>query len=180
METFFALLALCAGKSPVPVNSAHKSQWRGALMFIFYLHLNKRLRKQSWGWWFETHSSLLWRHCNECFNVSMSLGSEATPTTTQLLNSRCILNRNQHTALMDDISINIITPVCNTSTIRHCLAFAYISFTASQFVFSPAHSLICNTQRQNTWYHIDITQHISTNHITRQIVMLSVTSALTQ
>ena len=35
METFSALLALCAGNSPVPVNSPHKGQWRGALMFPF-------------------------------------------------------------------------------------------------------------------------------------------------
>ena len=35
METFSALLALCAGNSPVPVNSPHKGQWRGALMFSF-------------------------------------------------------------------------------------------------------------------------------------------------
>ena len=36
METFSALLALCAGNSPVmrsPVNSPHKGQWHGALMF---------------------------------------------------------------------------------------------------------------------------------------------------
>ena len=33
METFSALLALCAGNSPVPVNSPHKGQWRGSLMF---------------------------------------------------------------------------------------------------------------------------------------------------
>ena len=33
METFSALLALCAGNSPVPVNSPHKGQWREALMF---------------------------------------------------------------------------------------------------------------------------------------------------
>ena len=33
METFSALLALCAGNSPVTVNSPHKGQWRGALMF---------------------------------------------------------------------------------------------------------------------------------------------------
>ena len=37
METFVALLALCAGNSPVtgefPLNSPHKGQWRGALMF---------------------------------------------------------------------------------------------------------------------------------------------------
>ena len=33
IETFSALLALCAGNSPVPVISPHKGQWRGALMF---------------------------------------------------------------------------------------------------------------------------------------------------
>ena len=35
METFSALLAICAGNSPVPVNSPHKGQWRGTLMFSF-------------------------------------------------------------------------------------------------------------------------------------------------
>ena len=43
------------------VNSPHKGQWRGA---SFDLRLNKRLSKQSWGWWFETPSRPLWRHCN--------------------------------------------------------------------------------------------------------------------
>ena len=33
MATFSAKLALRAGNSPVPVNSPHKGQWRGALMF---------------------------------------------------------------------------------------------------------------------------------------------------
>ena len=46
------------------VNSPHKGQRRGTLMFFFHLCLNKRLSKQSWGWWFETSSRSLWRHCN--------------------------------------------------------------------------------------------------------------------
>ena len=33
METFSALLALCAGIHRSPVNSPHKGQWRGTLMF---------------------------------------------------------------------------------------------------------------------------------------------------
>ena len=33
MEAFSAFLALCAGNSQPPVNSPHKGQWRGALMF---------------------------------------------------------------------------------------------------------------------------------------------------
>ena len=32
---------------------------------FFDLRLNKRLSKQSWGWWLETPSRSSWRHCNE-------------------------------------------------------------------------------------------------------------------
>ena len=32
---------------------------------LFDVRLKKRLNKQSWGWWFETPSRSLWRHCNE-------------------------------------------------------------------------------------------------------------------
>ena len=32
---------------------------------FFDLGLNKRLNKQSWGWWFETLSRPFWRHRNE-------------------------------------------------------------------------------------------------------------------
>ena len=58
METFSALLAICAGGFPAqrPVTQSFD--------VFFHLRLNKRLRKQSWGWWFETLSRPLWRHCN--------------------------------------------------------------------------------------------------------------------
>ena len=36
-----------------------------AELWCFDLRLNKRLSKQSWGWWFETPSRSLWRHCND-------------------------------------------------------------------------------------------------------------------
>ena len=45
-----------------PVNSPHKGQWRGALIF-YLIRLNNRLSKQSRGWWFETASRSLCRHC---------------------------------------------------------------------------------------------------------------------
>ena len=35
METFYAILALCAGNSPVTGEFPTQSQWRGALMFSF-------------------------------------------------------------------------------------------------------------------------------------------------
>ena len=64
METFSAFLVLCAGIHRSPVNSPHKGQRRGTLMFSLICTLNKRFSKQSWGWWFETPSRSLWRHCN--------------------------------------------------------------------------------------------------------------------
>ena len=48
-----------------PVNSPHKCQWRGALVFSLICARYKASSKQSWGWWFETPSSSLWPHCNE-------------------------------------------------------------------------------------------------------------------
>ena len=66
METFSALLALCAGNSPV--TGEFSAQWPVTRSFnvFFDLRLNKRLSKQSWGWWSGTPSRSLWRH----FNVS--------------------------------------------------------------------------------------------------------------
>ena len=59
-----ALLALCAGNSPVTGEfPAQRPVTRGFDVF-FDLGMNKRLSKQSWGWWFETPSHPLWRHCN--------------------------------------------------------------------------------------------------------------------
>ena len=52
-----------------PVNSPHKGQWRGALMFSLICALNKRLSKQSWGRWFEMPTRSLWRRCNEICQV---------------------------------------------------------------------------------------------------------------
>ena len=47
-----------------PVNSLHKWPVTQSFDIFFDLGLNKRLSKQSWGWWFETLSCPLWRHCN--------------------------------------------------------------------------------------------------------------------
>ena len=65
METFFVLLAICAGIHRSAVNYPHEGLWRGALMFSLICALNKQLSKQSRGWWFEMSSRSLWRHCND-------------------------------------------------------------------------------------------------------------------
>ena len=55
METFSALLALCAGNSPVPGDFPAQRPVARSFDVFLNLRLNKRLSKQSWGWWFETH-----------------------------------------------------------------------------------------------------------------------------
>ena len=64
METFFALLAICAGNSPVPGEFHTQRPVTRSFDVPFDLRLNKRLSKQPWGWWFETPSWSLRRHCN--------------------------------------------------------------------------------------------------------------------
>ena len=64
METFSALLALCAGNSPVSGEFPSQRPVTRSFDVFFNLRLNKGLSKQSWGWWFETPSCSLWRHCN--------------------------------------------------------------------------------------------------------------------
>ena len=60
-----ALLAICAGNSLVPGEFPAQRPVAGSFDVFFDLRLDKRLNKQSWGWWFETPSWSLWRHCND-------------------------------------------------------------------------------------------------------------------
>ena len=65
METFSALLAICAGNSPVPGEFPAQRPVTWSFDVFFDLRLDKRLSKQTWGWWLEKLSCPLWRHCNE-------------------------------------------------------------------------------------------------------------------
>ena len=64
METFFALLVICAGNSPVTGEFPTQRPVTRSFDVFFDLRLNERLSKQSWGWWFETQLRSLWRYCN--------------------------------------------------------------------------------------------------------------------
>ena len=66
METFSALLALCAGNSPVTGEfpSKRPEKARDAELWCFHLLLNKWVGTQSRRRWFKTPSRSLWRQCN--------------------------------------------------------------------------------------------------------------------
>ena len=64
-----------------PVNSQTQRPVTPSFDVSFDLHLNKRLSKQSWGWWFETPSVPLWRHCND--NVYVKLREHGLPNVVK-------------------------------------------------------------------------------------------------
>ena len=80
METFSALLAICAGNSLVPCEFPAQRPVTRSFDAFFDLRLIKQLSKQSWDWWFKTLSCPLWRHsnvnlfyCNHIINSCFSL-----------------------------------------------------------------------------------------------------------
>ena len=73
METVSALLAICAGNSPLRCEFPTQRQVTRSFDVFIDLRLNKPLSKQSWGWWFETLSRPLWRQCNVVLGPSVTL-----------------------------------------------------------------------------------------------------------
>ena len=55
MKTFSALLALCAGNSPVISEFPSQSPVTQSFYVFFDLHMNKRLSKPPWGWYLRRH-----------------------------------------------------------------------------------------------------------------------------
>ena len=53
----------------IPLTKASDAE----LWFFFDLRLNKQLSKHSWGWWFETLSRPLWRHCDVLKQLSCDI-----------------------------------------------------------------------------------------------------------
>ena len=64
LEAFSALLAICARNPPVTGKFPAQRPVTRIFDVFIDLRLNKRLRKQSWGWWFGMPSRPLRRHCN--------------------------------------------------------------------------------------------------------------------
>ena len=75
METFSALLALCEGNHKLLMDSHHKGQWRGALMFsLVYARTNGWANSPNAGYLrrHEGHykDTAIWRKCIEVYIIS--------------------------------------------------------------------------------------------------------------
>ena len=64
METFSALLDICAGNSSITGEFPAQRPVTRNFDVFFELRLNTQLCKQWWGWWYETPWRSSWRHYN--------------------------------------------------------------------------------------------------------------------
>ena len=101
VETFSALLALCAGNSPVTREFPTQRPVTRNFNAFFDLCLNRRLSKQWLGWWFETQSRPLWRQCYAtqqigvhetllCYIHVRTIVSSTKSTFVLMLNAWCV------------------------------------------------------------------------------------------
>ena len=87
MQTFSALLALCAGNSPITAEFSSQRPVTRSFDVFFNLRQNIRLNKQSRRRWFKTSSRSSWRHSNVWLNRPSS--SIRTDSNYQLYH--CVL-----------------------------------------------------------------------------------------
>ena len=81
MKKIPALLAICAGNSPVPGEFPAQRPVTRSFDVFFDLRPKKRLSKQSWGWWFGMLSRSVWRHCNQGVVIGSSIISASVVQT---------------------------------------------------------------------------------------------------
>ena len=79
---FGVTVAICAGNSLVTGEFPPQRPVTRSFDVFFYLRLNKRLSKQSWGWWSQTPSRPLWHHCND-YLISSAMSVAELKSTFQ-------------------------------------------------------------------------------------------------
>ena len=106
-------------------------------MFSLICALNKRLSKQSWGWWFESPSCSLWRHCNAPYTTSCleTLIVRETMMKISIVTGRHQIGRILH------IKANILH---NTPYLQRMATFLFAVFYAFEYsAFEYAHTSKC-------------------------------------
>ena len=170
METFSELLAICAGNSPVTGEFPAQRPVTRSFDVFFDLRLNKRLSKQSWGWWFEKLSCPLWRHRNDLIPPTWQIAfytqgaswmlSVDGPCWVDLLGFpikqhllAAIVGRDVDTDTLFDVPIRGVFLYCKIKYGRNRVEFCYISPLANRLYNILLYIWWCN-KATNVRYHI--------------------------
>ena len=131
MKTFSASMTFCAGNSLV--TSEFPSQRPVTLSFdiFFDLRLNKRLNERTWGWWFETPSCSLCRHC-----IVLTQSPDPDRTGTSDHNSSHKSQRWYHSNLRDHLARSNWTTQFGTPPQRHPVPNCRTEKNETDFTFA--------------------------------------------
>ena len=118
------------GSRWIPLTKASDAE-----LWCFYLRLNERLSKQSWGWWFETLSHPIWRHCN-LYSISLIslknawIGNHVAKrvSTARYIGDFFIYRINKHILSLPDLNQIYFSELCDEVARRTTiyLELAYI------------------------------------------------------
>ena len=144
-KLFSALLAFCAGNSPVTGEFRAQRQVTRSFDVFFDQRLNKQSSKQPWGWWFETPSLTLWRHRNDFQSISfmavtVTLGALKVPLATQMESMRCICWSHSLPVSKPDrgpVSLTIFCPQFKFDGYFALLLFRYWPSDRNKFLHMP-------------------------------------------
>ena len=145
------LLAICAGNSPVTGEFPTQRPVTRSFGVFFDLRLNKRLSKQSQGWWFETLSSASWRYCNEIVKlIVLTIHRHQTQLSSPRL--LCVCKIVHH----NDIAQAMAYQITNNSTVSSTSSSG-IKTVPNQSVASLA--LVSRESVGNRWISIPKPRH---------------------
>ena len=86
-ENIFCVTGHLCGNSPVTGEFPTQRPVTRSFDVFFDLRRNKRLSKQSWGWWFGTLSRPLWRHCN--YGIDLLISKYCNRADSRFAPSQC-------------------------------------------------------------------------------------------
>ena len=155
METFSALLAIYTGNSPVTGEFPAQRPVARSFDVFFDLRLNKRLRKQSRGWWFETLSRPLWRHCNDTYCFPLDVMNNPCP----------------------DLNCGLLKPVKMDEYLypKVCCGCNYISMSPTHLQFDSVSNMVPRTWHKGVNSHgpiLDVANwQWSANLVTQSVIL---------
>ena len=142
--------AFCAGNSSVTSEFLAQRQVTRSFDVIFDLHLNKHLSKQPWGWWFETPSHSLWRHCNVIYaSKTGSISPSAmciSPQCQRCLSRQCVL-----------ITSNIFHVIMWHILYTHDLGVRFDNSLLNRDIFALANVSVCYIKSHSQISRVNLT-----------------------
>ena len=157
-------LTICAGNSPTTDEFPAQRPVTRSFNVFFDLRPNKRFRKQSWGWWFETPSRPLWRHFNAGPHMQLGRSTKnAMACNVMVVPSYCKNDHSSNRSVM--IFSSLVIKIGIKRNIHSFQAISNVMFIENVDIFGVTGFIpyvICHHQLwpgydilHSTWYYVE-------------------------